>query len=62
MVPIMAGFNKVENMTSFPVFDAFLFFWRSSTNPNVYAFPNLNRKFKAVLGDNSVTSGIGKGR
>ena len=52
MVPIMSGFNKVENMmTSLPVFDAFLFFWRSSPYPNVYDFPNLKRKFKAVLGD-----------
>ena len=61
MVPNMAGFNEVENMmTSFPVFDVFLFFGRSSPCPNRYAFPNLKRKF--VLGDKSVTSGIGKGR
>ena len=63
MVPNMAGCNKVENlMTSFTVFDAFLFFWHSSPYPNIYAFPNLKRKFKAVLGDKSVTSGIDKGR
>ena len=63
MVPNMAGFNEVENMmTSFPIFDAFLFFGRSSPYPNRYAFPNLKRKFKAVLGDKSVTSSIGKGR
>ena len=44
----MAGFNEVENMvTLFPVFDAFLFFGRSSPYPNRYAFPNLKRKFKA---------------
>ena len=50
MVPNMAGFNEVENMmTSFPVFDAFLFFGRSSPYPNRYAFPNLKRKFEAVL-------------
>ena len=63
MVPNMAVFNKVENMmTSFPVFDAFLSFWRGSPYPNIYAFPNLKRKFKAVLGDKSVTSGMGIGR
>ena len=63
MVPNMAGFNKVEKMMiSFPVFGAFLFFWRSSPYPNIYAFPNLKRKFKAVLGNKSVTSGIRKGR
>ena len=63
MVPDIAGFNEVENMmTSFPVFDAFLFFGRSSPYPNRYAFPYLKRKFKAVLGDKSVISGIGKGR
>ena len=59
----MAGFIKVENMmSSFPVFDAFLFFGRSSPYPNRYAFPNLKRKFKAVFGDKSVTSGMDKGR
>ena len=58
----MAGFNEVENMMSFPVLDAFLFFGRSSPFPNRYVFANLKRKFKAVLGDKSVTSGIGKGR
>ena len=63
MVPNMAGFNEVENMiTPFPVFDAFLFFGRSSPYPNRYAFPNLKRKFKAALGNKSVTSGIVKGR
>ena len=63
MVPNMAGFNGVENMmTSFPVFDALSFFRRSSPFPNRYVFPNLKRKFKAVSGDKSVTSGIGKGR
>ena len=63
MVPNMAGFNEVENMmTSFPVFDAFLFFGRSSPYPNRYAFPNLKRKFMAFLGYKSVPSGIGKGR
>ena len=63
MVPNMAGLNKVENMmTSFPVFDAFLFFWRSSPYRNIYAFPVLKQKLKAVLGDKSATSGIGKGR
>ena len=42
MVPNMAGFNKVENMMmSFPVFDAFLFFGRSSPYPNIYTFPDL---------------------
>ena len=52
MVSNMAGFNEVENMmTSFPVFDAFLFFGRSSPYPNICAFPNQKRKFKAVLGD-----------
>ena len=62
MIPNMAGFNEVENMmTSFPVFDVFLFFGRSSPYPNKYAFPNLKRKLKAVLGDKSVTSGIDKG-
>ena len=55
MVPNMAGFNDVENMmTSFQVFDAFLFFVRISPYPNRYAFPNLKRKFKAILGDNSL--------
>ena len=49
-------------MTSFPVSDAFLFFGRSLPYPNIYAFPNLKRKFKAVLDDKNVTSGIGKGR
>ena len=59
----MAGFNKVENMmTSFPVFDAFPFLWHSSPYPNICAFPNLKGNLKAVLGDESVTSGIGKGR
>ena len=63
MVPNMAGFNEIENiMTSFPVVDAFLFFERSSPYPNRYAFPNLKRKFKAVLGDKSVTFGIGERR
>ena len=63
MVPNMAGFNEVENMmTSFLVFDVFLSFGRSSPYPNRHALPNLKRKFKAVLGDKSVTSGIGKGR
>ena len=62
MVPNMAGFYEVESMmTSFPVFDAFLFFGRSSPYPNRYAFPNLKRKFKAILGDKSDTSGIGIG-
>ena len=57
MEPNMAGFNKVENMiTSFQVFDAYFCFWRSSPYPNIYAFPNLKRKFKAVLGDKSFTS------
>ena len=65
MVPNMAVFNKVENMMmSFPVFDAFpfFFFWRSLPYPSIYAFPNLKQKFKVVLGDKSVTFGIGKGR
>ena len=63
MIPNMPGFNKVEIiMTSFQVFDAFIFFWRSLPYPNIYAFHNLKRKFKAGLGDKSVTSGIGKGR
>ena len=63
MVPNMAGFNRVENiMTSFPVFDAFLSFGRSSPYPNRYAFPNQKRTFKAILGDKSVTSDIIKGR
>ena len=63
MVPNMAGFNKVENMmTSFPIFDAFFFFWPSSPCPNMYAIPNLKPKFMAVLGDKSATSGIVKGR
>ena len=63
MIPNMSGFNKVEiMMTSFPVFDAFPFFWRSSHYPNIYAFPSLKGNFKAVLGDKSVTSDIGKGR
>ena len=49
MVPYMAEFNEVENMmTSFPVFDAFLFFGSSSPYPNIYAFPNLKHKFKTV--------------
>ena len=62
MIVNMAGFNEAENVkTSFPVFDAFLFFGYSSSYPNIYAFPNLKRKFKAVLGDKSVISGIGKG-
>ena len=62
MVPNMVGFNKVEKMmTSLPVFDAFPFFWRSSPYPNMYAFPNLKGNFKTVLGDKSVTFGIGKG-
>ena len=47
MVPNTAGFNEVENtMTSFPVFDAFLFFGRSSPYPNRYAFPNLNENLR----------------
>ena len=63
MVHNMAKFNEVENMmTSFPVFDAFLFWERSSPYPNIYAFPNLKRKIKAVLCDKNVTSGIGKRR
>ena len=63
MVPNSAEFNEVENMmTLFPVFDVFLIFGCSSPYPNRYAFPNLNRKFKAVIGDKSVTAGIGKGR
>ena len=63
MVTNIAGFNKFENMmTSFPVFDAFLFFVRSSPYPNIYAFPYLKGNFKAVLSDKSVTSGIGRGR
>ena len=63
MVPNMAGFNEVENMmTSFPIFDAFLFFGRSSPYPNRYVFHNLKRKFKTVLDDKSITSGIGEGR
>ena len=61
MVPNIAGFNKVENMmTSFPFFDAF--FVRSSLYPNINVFPYLKGNFKAVLGDKSVTSGIGRGR
>ena len=63
MVPNMAGFNEdVNMMTSFLIFDAFLFFGRSSPYPNRSAFPNLKRKFKADLGDKSVTCGMGKGR
>ena len=59
----MAGFNEAENMmTSIPVFDAFLFFGGSSPYPNRYVLPNIKRKFKAVLGNKSVTSDIGKGR
>ena len=38
------------------------FFWRRSPYPNIHAFLNLKGNFKAVLGDKSVTSGIGKGR
>ena len=50
MVSNIAGWNKAENMmTSFPLFDAFLFFTPSSPYPNIYAFPYLKRKFKAVL-------------
>ena len=50
MVPNMAGFNKVENMmTSFPVFDAFLF--SGVARPiriYIFSFPNLKQKFKTV--------------
>ena len=63
MVPNMAGFNEVENlMTSFQDFDAFLFYGCSTPYPNRYAVPNLERKFKAILDDKSVTSGIVKGQ
>ena len=63
MVPNMAVFNKVENMMmSFPIFDAFPFFWRSSPYPNIYDFPTLKRKFMAVSGEKSVTSGLEKRR
>ena len=62
MVPNVAESNEVENMmTSFPVFDTFLFSG-IARSIRICAFPNLKRKFKAVLGDKRVTAGISKGQ
>ena len=58
MVQNMAGFN----VRHFRFFDAFLFSGVARPIQNIYVFSNLKRKFKAVLGDKSVTSGKGKGR
>ena len=63
MVPNMAGFNKVKkNDDVIFGFRCIPFFWRRSPYPNVHAFLNLKGNFKAVFGDKSVTSAIGKGR
>ena len=61
MVPNIAGLNEFENMmTSFPFFDAFLFFGRNSPYPIDMLSLNLKRKFKAGLDDRIASCGIGK--